>query len=323
MLRYWLGLPEAEIAAGLGISPGTVNSTADAGHRRPGAPPGGVSMSRTEDRLTDALAAAARAVPQADTPPAHRPARPATPVPPGSPRSPRRWASSWSWAWRWPWAAEWAGPRRTSQPPAAGAPRYYVEDGLDTGQDPRPVVRSTATGAVTSTVTVPIVKHITGYVTDAVASARNGLFFVAAFVPGGGERVYQFRLTREGRVSGFSALPGGVLGRGQWEASTLAASPDGSRVAVSSPSQPNAPRQLHRHHRGGDRDTECLAGRRVTGVTRLPCQTCPGRRTAARLVYLGQSCCGPPLPPNSEVCAVRRPAPRRSAHSTRPRGAGR
>ena len=85
---------------------------------------------------------------------------------------------------------------------------------------------------MTSTVPVPIVKHITGYGTDAVASARNGLFFVAAFVPGGGERVYQFRVTREGRVSGFSALPGGVLGRGQWEASTLAATPDGSRVAV-------------------------------------------------------------------------------------------
>ena len=63
-------------------------------------------------------------------------------------------------------------------------------------------------------------------------SARNGRFFVAAFVPGGGERVYRFRVTREGRVSGFSALPGGVLGRGQWEASTLAATPDGSRVAV-------------------------------------------------------------------------------------------
>jgi RNA polymerase sigma factor (sigma-70 family) len=31
VLRYWLGLPEAEIAAMLGISPGTVKSTAARG----------------------------------------------------------------------------------------------------------------------------------------------------------------------------------------------------------------------------------------------------------------------------------------------------
>ncbi len=31
VLRYWLGLPEAEIAAVLGISPGTVKSTAARG----------------------------------------------------------------------------------------------------------------------------------------------------------------------------------------------------------------------------------------------------------------------------------------------------
>ena len=31
VLRYWLGLPEAEIAAALGISPGTVKSTAARG----------------------------------------------------------------------------------------------------------------------------------------------------------------------------------------------------------------------------------------------------------------------------------------------------
>ena len=31
VLRYWLGLPESEIAATLGISPGTVKSTAARG----------------------------------------------------------------------------------------------------------------------------------------------------------------------------------------------------------------------------------------------------------------------------------------------------
>jgi hypothetical protein len=188
-------------------------------------------MTRTEDRLTDALTAAARAVPQETVrpliaPPARRP------LP----------------AWITPLAAalgivlvagvalalgtslDRAG--RGIAPAAAGAPRYYVEAGLSDGHDAPPVVRSTATGAVTSTVPVPFAKDVPGYGTDTVASARNGLFFVASFVPGGGERVYRFRVTGAGRVTGFSALPGGVLGRGQWEATSIAATPDGSRVAV-------------------------------------------------------------------------------------------
>ena len=37
VLRYWLGLPEAEIAAVLGISPGTVKFDRRAGNRCPGA----------------------------------------------------------------------------------------------------------------------------------------------------------------------------------------------------------------------------------------------------------------------------------------------
>jgi hypothetical protein len=184
-------------------------------------------MSRTEDRLTDALTAAARTVP-AET------LRPLV----AAPRRPRRAA------WLTPAAAALGivlavglavavGSRDTGSETgiavaAAGAPRYYVEATLDA----RPVVRSTATGAVTSTVPVPIVKRVPGYGTDAVASARNGLFFVAAFVPGGGERVYRFRLTGAGRVTGFSAVPGRVLAVGQWNAGALAVTPDGSRVAV-------------------------------------------------------------------------------------------
>lgn len=188
-------------------------------------------MTRTEDRLTDALAAAARAVPEETLRPLVAPPHRRRRVP-----------------WLQPAAAAvgvvlavslavivgrlvtWSGTGIT--PAAAGAPRYYVEAGLDTGLTTRPVVRSTATGAVTSRVPVPIVKNAPGYGTDAVASARNGLFFVAAFVPGGGERVYRFRLTGAGQVTGFSALPGRVLGGGQWNAAALAATPDGSRVAV-------------------------------------------------------------------------------------------
>jgi hypothetical protein len=109
-----------------------------------------------------------------------------------------------------------------------GIPRYYVETGLTGG---RPVVRSTATGAVTSTVPVPGVANAPGY---ALATADdNGAFFVAAFPPGHqGERLYTFRLTQAGQVTGFAAVPVGKLASRQWAADALAVSPDGSRIAV-------------------------------------------------------------------------------------------
>ena len=78
VLRYWLGLPEAEIAADAGGQSRHRQVNRRARDRRPGARARGASMTRTEDRLTDALAAAARAVPQDTPPPAHRPAGPPT-----------------------------------------------------------------------------------------------------------------------------------------------------------------------------------------------------------------------------------------------------
>ncbi len=157
------------------------------------------------------------------------------------------------------------------------------------------MVRSTATGAVTSTVPVPIVKHITGYGTDAVASARNGRFFVAAFVPGGGERVYQFRVTREGRVSGFSALPGGVLGRGQWEASTLAATPDGSQVAVAftfvGSSTPDADYIVGIDTATGARTVWRGTGRDLGGAS-FTVQNLSWTASGHELVFLGRWCRG-------------------------------
>jgi hypothetical protein len=118
------------------------------------------------------------------------------------------------------------GSGRPTRPSAAIAapPRYYVEQHVNGG---RPVVRSTATGAVTGTVPVPN----TGF--DDVAAEQNGIFFVVAFVRGlAGERLYRFRVTGSGRVSGFSAVPGRLLGEGDWLADAIAVSPDGSRVAV-------------------------------------------------------------------------------------------
>ena len=187
-------------------------------------------MSRTEDRLTDALTAAARAIPE-DT------LRPLIAPPPRRPRS----------AWVAPLAAALGvvlvvglaialGTRLTgsgsSGGPAGGpapVPAYYVVEGLQGGA---PVVRSTATGKVTATVPVPRGANVN--VDDIFAAARGGVFFVAAAAPGtSGERLYRFSLTRSGQVTGFAAVPGGAFGNRYWTPDAMAASPDGSQVAVS------------------------------------------------------------------------------------------
>jgi hypothetical protein len=121
----------------------------------------------------------------------------------------------------------------TGQPGGPGrlpaAPhRFYLSTDLATWKT---VVRTTATGKVTAAVPVPSVA-VTGPVAPALASAENGTFYIAAFQRGvRGEQIYRFRLTAAGHVTGFARLPGGALRPG-WAADALAASPDGSRVAV-------------------------------------------------------------------------------------------
>ena len=185
-------------------------------------------MTRTEDRLTDALSAAARAVPEETLRPLIAP--------------PARRRQS---VWLAPVAAalgivlvvglalavgtRLSGSRSTGRPAGSQGPvpRYYVVEGVRGGQ---PVVRSTATGQITDT--VPVSK--TASVFDVLASTRGGVFFVAAAAPGTeGQRLYRFRLTSAGRVTGFTPVPGGPIGRHYWAADALAVSPDGSRVAVS------------------------------------------------------------------------------------------
>lgn len=181
-------------------------------------------MTRTEDRLADALGASARTL-REDT------LRPLA-VPP---RRDRRWAR-----WLAPAAAAAAvtlvvvlvaaltGPSAAPSPapsPAAGSaglPRYYVAMGYnDTA-----VVRATATGAVTAA--MPI--HVHGVVPDGnITAAANGTFFLAAFTSQSQEQLYRFRLTAEGHISGFSAVPGG---RFSDQASALAATANGARLAV-------------------------------------------------------------------------------------------
>jgi hypothetical protein len=184
-------------------------------------------MTRTEERLADALDAAARAVRDDTTRPLRVPERAAG----------RR-------AWAAPVAAA-AGvllvvglvAALTGHPDGSGgsltaapAPdRYYVVGGLDGG---RPVVRSTATGRITATVPVPLSPKAPQY--GLVTAAPGGVFFTAAWVPQAtGEKIYRFRVTAAGRVSGFAAVPGGVLGGAQWTADAIAASPGADQVAIS------------------------------------------------------------------------------------------
>jgi hypothetical protein len=187
-------------------------------------------MSKTEERLTDALTAAARTIPEETL-------RPLL-IPPHRHRRP---------AWLTPAAAILgivlvvglafaAGARLTGSRPSGGPagsqaplPRYYVAEGLQGGA---PLVRSRATGKITGIVPVP--KSANAEVDDLVASTRSGTFFVVAAAPGTqGQRLYRFRLTSTGRVTGFAAVPGGVMANRDWTADAIAATPDGSRVAVS------------------------------------------------------------------------------------------
>ena len=77
--------------------------------------------------------------------------------------------------------------------------RYYiVTDILGTT-----TVRSTATGAVTATVPVPgRLNHGDNY-RPFVASAADGTYYIAAFYRLNRPRIYQFRLTGTGKISGF------------------------------------------------------------------------------------------------------------------------
>jgi hypothetical protein len=110
---------------------------------------------------------------------------------------------------------------------ATGRPRYYVE--ADANGD-LPVVRSTASGAVTATVQLPYARYNPG--ARVVTAAADGTFFTAV-MGSAGELIYRFRLTAAGRVQGLTRVPGVALASRQWEVGVMAASPDGSRLAVS------------------------------------------------------------------------------------------
>jgi hypothetical protein len=127
--------------------------------------------------------------------------------------------------------------------PAAPLPFYITTDLSGT----RVVVRSTATGNVVAVVPVkPVVNAQWNAVAPALATGGNGTFYVAAVERGSKEstvqgssqevqqveeHIYRFRLTAAGHVTGFGRVPGGTLHPG-WAVDSLAASADGSRLAV-------------------------------------------------------------------------------------------
>ena len=112
--------------------------------------------------------------------------------------------------------------------PAAPLPFYVTTDVGIT----KIVVRSTATGKVVAVVPVTPGQNTGNLVAPAQATGENGTFYVAAFKRGvREEQIYRFRLTAAGHVTGFARVPGGAL-RAGWAADSLAASANGSRIAV-------------------------------------------------------------------------------------------
>lgn len=189
-------------------------------------------------------------------------------------------------------------------------PFYIVQD----LNGDRPVVRSTATGRVTATVPVPLSPKAPEY--GLVAPASADVFFVASWTPRAtGERLYRFQVTPAGRVSGFSAVPGGVLGSSEWSADAMAVSPDGSQVAVSfsfigppdcgSAGQPACPRETRPDYIVVVNTATGATSRWQGGLSALGKSFGVGdlswTANGRELVYLGQWCRGT-TGPGSESC---------------------
>jgi hypothetical protein len=126
-----------------------------------------------------------------------------------------------------------AGPSAISR---AGPPRYYVQQSFGLGKQPPVVVRATATGRVTATVSCP--QPGTQIPFQGIAATDNRMFIIDCqkIEKAGtkytvtGSRIYRMRLTGSGQISGYSLLPGGTLGRHGLEA--ISTTLNGSEVAV-------------------------------------------------------------------------------------------
>jgi hypothetical protein len=118
----------------------------------------------------------------------------------------------------------------------AGAPRYYVQQSYQAAKQPPGVVRATATGAVTDTIHCPW-PNATIAPEGITAAGQQAFFMVCERITKEGKqdaitgsRIYRFQLTGSGGISGYSLVPGGVLGHHRAEGIT--ATLDGSKLAV-------------------------------------------------------------------------------------------
>jgi hypothetical protein len=193
-------------------------------------------MTRTEDRLADALRTAAHSVREETM----RPLEVPTPAE-------RRWVRRLV-----PAAAAACvalvvvivtvivpsiGPAPSTTAAPSGPPPFYIATGY-----PQLEVRSAVTGAVTGTIPTPRYgSGASGQTLDPVAVTSvgtSGRDFIAAFITTSQgpslTRLYGFRLTREGHVTGLSLIRGGTLdGLRVLYSYDMAASPDGSKLVLS------------------------------------------------------------------------------------------
>jgi hypothetical protein len=121
----------------------------------------------------------------------------------------------------------------------AGPPRYYLQTTFAGAGPERVIVRSTATGAVTAQIASP---HPGVFETSSIAAADGQRFFLA-WRGASTAQVYRVRLSATGQVTENAPVTGGSLGDAQ--VSAIAASPDGSLVAVAEyVPQSRPPRQV-------------------------------------------------------------------------------
>jgi hypothetical protein len=105
-------------------------------------------------------------------------------------------------------------------------PRYYVQTAWTSANTELVLVRSTATGAVTAQIKDPLPGF---HETQAIAAADGQTFFIA-WNNNGQTHIYRVRLGRTGQVTENAPVTGGSLG--SESVSAIAASPDGSLIAV-------------------------------------------------------------------------------------------
>ena len=258
-------------------------------------------MTRTEERLTDALGAAVSGLREDTLRPLATPAR-----------RDRRWAR-----WLAPAAAAAAvtlvvslaavltGHSPALPGPAAGTsgvPRYYADMDFH-GQA---VVRATATGAVTGTVPVP---RLADPPDGDITAAANGTFFVAAFASPSQERIYRFEVTSAGQVSGFAPVPGGgALGS---DVNAMAASPDGSRLAVATKGGPFGPARITVIDTATGRRTVWQGGLARRGYRGFDISSLSWSSDQQELAFTVQWC--KPFEVNSQVCEKAAMGGRRAA----------